>query len=120
MKLLAFKKNAVVHCERCGQELTDPESIARRMGPECAMKASDQFAAISDLTMALATGYYDDVARRTLIEKRIVEARLQTAKSESNPRLIVKFTKTLTKLNGILVRRELQRQERMAQRKAVA
>lgn len=120
MKLLAFKQRTAVTCERCGQELTDPESIARGMGPECAMTQAAQFGAISDLTMALATGYFDMVARKFLIEKAICDTRLAKAKSERNPAAITKFTKHLKRINGILVRRELQRHERMAQRKAVA
>lgn len=113
MALLQFKKRTVVSCERCGQELTDPESIARGLGPECAMKQSEQFAAISALTEAVMTGgYFDDYARKLLIEKRIVEKRLADAKSERNPRQIIRFTQNLRKLTGQLVRRELQRQAR--------
>lgn len=120
MKLLTFKTRTVVQCERCGQELTDPESIARGMGPECAMTQSAQFNAISDLSLALSTGYYDDYARRLLIERRIVETRLARAKTERNPRQIIKFTQTLKRLTGRLVRRELYRQECLSKRKAVA
>jgi len=113
MALLQFKKRTVVSCERCGQELTDPESIARGLGPECAMKQSEQFAAISKLTEAVMTGgYFDMVARRFFIEKAHVEKRLADAKSERNPAKIIKFTKHLKRINGILVSRELQRQAR--------
>jgi len=28
----------VVHCSRCGRRLTDPQSIRRGYGPECAQK----------------------------------------------------------------------------------
>jgi hypothetical protein len=49
MKVIAFRedpKNAkayedvrnVVHCARCGKELTDPESKVRGIGPECLEK----------------------------------------------------------------------------------
>lgn len=120
MKLLQFKKKVVVYCERCGRELTDPESIARRLGPECAMTQAEQFAALSNLTLALTTGYFDQVAQRYFIEKSIVEARLLAAKSSREPAKIVKFTRALQKITGQLVSRELQRQERAAQRKAVA
>lgn len=114
MNLLAFKKRTVVSCERCGQELTNPQSIARGMGPECAMTQAAQFSAISSLTEAVTTdGYFDDIARKFLIEKRIVETRLAAAKSEYNPHAIVKLTKRLQRINGILVSRELQRTERM-------
>jgi Family of unknown function (DUF6011) len=118
--LRLIKRNQVV-CERCGQELTDPESIARGMGEECAMTAAAQFAAISSLSLALsAEGYYDDYARRLLIEKRIVETRLNQAKIERNSLQIIRFTQVLKKLTGQLVRRELHRLERMESRKAVA
>jgi Family of unknown function (DUF6011) len=121
MTLLQFKKRTVVSCERCGQELTDPESIARGMGPECAMKQSDQFAAISALTEAIAIGdYFDIVAKKFLLERDIIETRLAAAKKEFNPAVIVKLTKHLQRVRGILVRRELQRLERMEARKAVA
>ena len=117
MKLLAFKTKSVVSCERCGQELTDPESIARGMGPECAMTQAAQFSAITNLSEAVSTGgYFDMVARRYLIEKSICEKKLAAAKTEFNPAAIIKFTKHLKRLNGILVRRELQRQERQAAR----
>lgn len=116
MKVLAFKKRMVVSCERCGQELSDPESISRGMGPECAMRASEQFAAISDLSLALSTGYSDDYARRLLVEKRIVETRLARAKTERNPRQIIKFTQILRRLTGQLVRRELKRLSRQGER----
>lgn len=120
MKLLEFKRRTVVSCERCGQELTDPESIARGTGPECAMTASEQFAAITALSEALSTGYFDLVARKFFQERDILEARLDAAKKEFNPAAIVKLTKRLQRVRGILVRREMQRQERMTQRKAVA
>ena len=118
MKLLAFKTKSVVSCERCGQELTDPESIARGMGPECAMSAAAQFAAVTSLTEALALGYYDDVARKFMMLRRIAESRLASAKSERNPRLIIKFSKEMKRINGILVQRELQRQSRQERRVA--
>lgn len=123
MNLLQFKKRSkaeAVACERCGTTLTDPESIARKMGPECAMKQADQFAAISNLTLAMTTGYFDQVAQRHFIEKRIVETRLANAKQERNPGQIIRFTKALQRINGILVSRELARLERANQRKAVA
>jgi hypothetical protein len=120
MNLLQFKKRKVVSCERCGQELTDPESIARGMGSECAMTAAAQFSAISNLNLAISTGYFDLVANKFLLEKQILETRLAAAKAEFNPGAIVKLTKRLQRVRGILVRRELQRQERLAQRKAVA
>lgn len=118
--ILRFPKRTVAHCERCGQELTDPESIARGLGPECAMKQSEQFAAISNLIEAMATGYFDMVAKKFFLEKDILEARLAAAKSEINPSAIVKLTKHLQRVRGILVRRELLRLERTAARKAVA
>lgn len=113
MPILQFKKRTVVSCERCGQELTDPESIARGLGPECAITQAAQFAAVTAITEAVTTGgYFDDYARKLLIEKRIVETRLAQAKSERNPRQIIRFTQNLRKLTGQLVRRELQRQAR--------
>ncbi len=117
MNLLKFKKRTVVSCERCGQELTDPESIARGTGPECAMTQAAQFSAISALTEAVTTGgYFDMVASRSLIEKAICETKLAAAKTEFNPAAIIKFTKHLKRINGILVSRELQRTERQAER----
>jgi hypothetical protein len=120
MAILQFRKRQVVNCERCGQELTDPESIARGLGPECAMTQAAQFAAISNLTLAMSTGYFDQIAQNKFIEKAHVETRLAAAKREFNPAKIIKFTKHLQRLTGILVRRELQRQEKMQARKAVA
>ena len=111
--ILQFKKRTVVSCERCGQELTDPESIARGLGPECALTASAQFSAITNLSEAVTTGgYFDMVARKFLLEKAICETKLAAAKSEFNPAAIVKFTKHLKRINGILVSRELQRTAR--------
>lgn len=117
MTLLQFRKRQVVSCERCGQELTDPESIARGLGPECAMTAAAQFTAISQLSEAIAVGdYFDMVAKKFLIEKTICEAKLDAAKKEFNPANIVRFTKYLKRINGILARRELLRIERQAER----
>ncbi len=113
MNLLEFKKRPVVQCERCGIELTDPQSIARGMGPECAMTQAAQFSAISNLSLALSTGYFDQVAQKHFIEKAHVEKRLADAKSEGNPVKIIKFTKHLKRINGILVSRELRRTERL-------
>ena len=118
MNLLKFKRQSkVVTCERCGQALTDPESIARGLGPECAITATAQFAAVTNLTEAVTTGaYFDQIAQRFLIEKRIIESRLKNAKAEFNPAKIIKFTKELNRVTGILVRREFQRLERQAER----
>lgn len=99
----------VVLCERCGQELTDPESITRRMGPECALSASQQFAAISDLTLAISTGWFDPIANKFLTEKRIIETVLNRARQQANYHQIKTLTKKLQRVNGILVRRELMR-----------
>ncbi len=118
MNLLRFKRQSnVVTCEKCGQTLTDPESIARGLGPECAITASAQFAAVTSLTEAITTGvYFDQIAQRFLIEKRIIEARLKDAKAEFNPAKIITFTKKLNRVTGILVQREFQRLERQAER----
>ena len=45
--------------------------------------------------MALGTGYQDDVARKFLILKSIVERHLSNAKFERNPRLIRAVCHTL-------------------------
>lgn len=112
MLRLIKRNERAVACERCGIELTDPESIARGMGEECAMTQAAQFSAISNLWLALSTGHFDMVARKHFILKSIVETKLADAKSERNPRQIVRFTKELKRINGILVSRELQRQAR--------
>lgn len=110
MSLLKFTGRSVLVCERCGIKLTDPESIARRMGPECAMTAIAQFNAVSSLTQAITTmTFFDQVAQKFLIEKSIVESRLAKAKSEHNPANIVRFTKDLKRITGILVSREIRR-----------
>lgn len=41
-----------MNCDRCGQELSNAESIARRMGPVCALKSA---AAISGGLRTLGT-----------------------------------------------------------------
>lgn len=119
MILVKSRTEKVVLCERCGQELADPESIARGMGPECAMSASQQFAAISSLSLAISTGYFDPIALKFFTEKRIVESVLNRARQNSNYETAKRLTKKLERIKGLLVRRELQRQERL-ERKAVA
>jgi hypothetical protein len=103
MYLVKSRTATVVLCERCGQELTDPESIARGMGPECAMTAAEQFAALSDLSLAISTGWLDPVNR---------------ARQNAEYTKIKNLTKRLTRIKGILVSRELYRQSRLAKKVA--
>lgn len=109
MHLVKARTETVVLCERCGQELTDPESIARGMGPECAMSAGQQFNAISDLTLAISTGWFDPVANKFLTEKRIIETVLNRARQNNDYHKVKNLTKKLQRVNGILVQRELYR-----------
>lgn len=109
-------KTKVVLCEKCGQELTDPASQARGLGPECAMSQSAQFAAISNLILATTTGYFDAVAAKFLREKALCEAALDKARKSQEYFRVKRLTKELQRITGILVRRELQRQARNAER----
>ena len=113
MYLVKSRTETVVLCERCGQELTDPESIARGMGPECALTAAQQFAALSDLSLAISTGWFDPVANKFFQEKTIVEAVLNRARQNAEYTKIKNLTKRLTRIKGILVSRELYRQSRL-------
>ncbi|MFN7927110.1 MAG: DUF6011 domain-containing protein [Blastocatellia bacterium] len=118
MYLVKARTETVVLCERCGQELADPESIARGMGPECAMTATQQFAAITDLSLAISTGWIDPVANKFFQEKTIVEAVLNRARQNAEYTKVKNLTRRLTRIKGILVSRELYRQSRMQRKVA--
>lgn len=107
-------------CERCGQELTDPESIKRGMGPECSLTAGAQFAAITNLVSAMANGWIDPVATKFLTERQVVEAVHNRARRRADFEIIKRTTKRLRQIDGILVRRELLRIERTATQQEVA
>lgn len=100
-------------CENCGQELTDPISIARRLGPECAMKLSEQLSALGDLSRAIGAGYFDPIATKFFTELRIIETVLNRARLSANTPKIKEMLKKQKRVRGILVRRELDRIARL-------
>lgn len=86
----------IVNCRECGKQLTDPESIAKGIGPECAQKAEQAFGLLSVAVDAVSTGTKD-----TRLELRIKEhnqlERIYNAKSSRGyvaPKLIRDLNKS--------------------------
>lgn len=105
-----------IHCTQCGLKLTDPVSVAREIGPECAASAARQFDALSSLVTAMATGYFDNVADRLLREKAIIEKKITEAKTEANWIKVKNLTKKLAQVKSWLVGRENLRIEKASKR----
>jgi hypothetical protein len=61
----------ITRCEFCSTPLSDPQSIARGVGPECAAKLEAQLSAVGTATRALANGHRDSVLKANLDKLRV-------------------------------------------------
>lgn len=66
---LVSKQSKLTRCEICGRVLTDPESVALRIGPECAARHQMGLASVAEARSRLAVGgggYAADQLRQAL------------------------------------------------------
>jgi hypothetical protein len=66
-------------CEHCGKVLTDSESIARRVGPECLAKHQRQLACVAQARQAVAGGFRDAALKAALDRLYVAELCLRRA-----------------------------------------